>query len=156
METGATLAGAEFEIYGSTIVDGQVVRDEEPLLKNLVTGEYGKLVISLKNAGTYFYHETKAPAGYIADSEFQQIEIKGDSIIKTVTAVNERKPQIPAEPQKPLKPEKSNHTRIPKEPSEIPKTGDKNNFSLWAMLMLISFSALLAAIKRKEESDENI
>lgn len=156
METGATLAGAEFEIYGSTIVDGQVVRDEEPLLKNLVTGEYGKLVISLKNAGTYFYHETKAPAGYIADSEFQQIEIKGDSIIKTVTAVNERKPQIPAEPQKPLKPEKSNHTRIPKEPSKIPKTGDKNNFSLWAMLMLISFSALLAAIKRKEESDENI
>lgn len=156
METGATLAGAEFEIYGSTIVDGQVVRDEEPLLKNLVTGEYGKLVISLKTAGTYYYHETKAPAGYIADSEFLQIEIKGDSIMKTVTAVNERKPQIPAEPQKPLKPEKSNHTRIPKEPSEIPKTGDKNNFSLWAMLMLISFSALLAAIKRKEESDENI
>ncbi len=156
METGATLAGAEFEIYGSTIVDGQVVRDEEPLLKNLVTGEYGKLVISLKTAGTYFYHETKAPHGYIADSQFHKIEIKGDSLIQTVTVANERQPQIPAEPQKPLKPEKSNHTRIPKEPSEIPKTGDKNNFSLWAMLMLISFSALLAAIKRKEESDENI
>ena len=156
METGATLAGAEFEIYGSTIVDGQVVRDEEPLLKNLVTGEYGKLVISLKNAGTYFYHETKAPAGYIADSEFHQIEIKGDSIIQAETVVNERKPQIPVEPQKPSKPEKSDHTRIPKEPSEIPKTEDKNNFGLWAMLMLISFSALLAAIKRKEESDENI
>lgn len=156
METGSTLAGAEFEIYGSTIVDGKVVRDEKPLLKNLVTGEYGKLTIPLDSPGTYFYRETKAPAGYLADSQFHQIEIAGDSLIQTVTVVNERQPEIPEKPEKPLKPETTNYTRIPKEPLEIPKTGDKNNLSLWEVLMLISISALLAAIKRKEESDENI
>ena len=156
METGSTLAGAEFEIYGSTIVDGKVVRDEKPLLKNLVTGEYGKLTIPLDFPGTYFYRETKAPAGYLADSQFHQIEIAGDSLIQTVTVVNERQPEIPEKPEKPLKPETTNYTRIPKEPLEIPKTGDKNNLSLWEVLMLISISALLAAMKRKEESDENI
>ena len=77
-------------------------------------------------------------------------------MIQTVTVVNERQPEIPEKPEKPLKPETTNYTRIPKEPLEIPKTGDKNNLSLWEVLMLISISALLAAMKRKEESDENI
>ena len=73
METGETLAGAEFEIYGSAIIDGTAVRNEEPLLKGLVTGSYGKLTISLDTAGTYFYHEVKAPAGYKCDGEYSAV-----------------------------------------------------------------------------------
>ena len=69
METGETLAGAEFDIYGSHMENGELVRDEKPLNdKPYVTGQYGKLTIELDSAGTYYYRETKAPAGYICAS----------------------------------------------------------------------------------------
>lgn len=90
METGATLAGAEFELYGSSIVDGQVVRDETPLLKNLVTGAYGRLTIELDKEGTYFYRETKAPTGYTEDSEYHQVEIKNGTVVTKVVVNNEK------------------------------------------------------------------
>ena len=90
METGKTLAGAEFEIYGSTIVDGKPVRNEEPLLAGLVTGAYGKITISLDTAGTYFYHEVKAPSGYKCDGEYYAVEIKSGTVVTKVTMVNEK------------------------------------------------------------------
>ena len=97
METGETLAGAEFDIYGSHMENGELVRDEKPLNdKPYVTGQYGKLTIEFDSAGTYYYRETKAPAGYICDGEYYKVEIKNGSVIEKVTMVNEKthEPQI--------------------------------------------------------------
>lgn len=91
METGETLAGAEFDIYGSHMENGVLVRDEKPINdKPYVTGQYGKLTIELDHAGTYFYHEVKAPAGYICDGEYYKVEIKNGTVIEKVTMVNEK------------------------------------------------------------------
>ena len=91
METGETLAGAEFYIYGSHLENGVLVRDEKPINdKPYVTGQYGKLTIELDHAGTYYYHEVKAPAGYICDGEYYKVEIKNGTVIEKVTMVNEK------------------------------------------------------------------
>ncbi len=148
METGATLAGAEFEIYGSSIVDGQVVRDGEPLLKNLVTGAYGRLTIELDKEGTYFFHETKAPAGYKCDGEYYAVEIKEGTVVTGVSILNEKLPEEPGEP--PVKPQNPDIPGKPEIPSDIPETGDKYQFSLWILLSVISMSAFFAALQRKE------
>ena len=88
MENGQTLSGAEFEIYGShKDENGNIVRDEKPYFnEKFVTGEYGKVLIRFTKAGTYFYHETKAPAGYKCDGEYYAVEIGKDG--KTVAKVN--------------------------------------------------------------------
>lgn len=148
METGETLAGAEFEIYGSAIIDGTAVRNEEPLLKGLVTGSYGKLTISLDTAGTYFYHEVKAPAGYKCDGEYYAVEIKNGTVVTKVTMVNEKLPEEPIKP--PARPKKPDIPGKPELPSDVPETGDKYQLSLWILLAVISMSAFFAALQRKE------
>ena len=93
MENGQTLSGAEFEIYGShKDENGNIVRDEKPYFKEkFVTGEYGKVLIRFTKAGTYFYHETKAPAGYKCDGEYYEVEIgKDGKTVAKVDMVNEK------------------------------------------------------------------
>ena len=93
MENGQTLSGAEFEIYGShKDENGNIVRDEKPYFnEKFVTGEYGKVLIRFTKAGTYFYHETKAPAGYKCDGEYYAVEIgKDGKTVAKVDMVNEK------------------------------------------------------------------
>jgi hypothetical protein len=86
-DTGARLAGAEFELYGSSIVGGKLVRDEEPIL-TMVTGELGLVTAELVKAGTYYYRETMAPAGYACDTSFHTVEVKDAKVITSVTMEN--------------------------------------------------------------------
>ena len=148
METGETLAGAEFEIYGSTIIDGTAVRNEEPVLTGLVTGAYGKLTISLDTSGTYFYHEVKAPAGYKCNGEYYAVKVKNGSVVTKVTMVNEKLPEEPGEP--PAGPKEPDIPAKPEFPSDVPETGDKYQLSLWILLAVISMSAFFVALQRKE------
>ena len=93
MENGQTLSGAEFEIYGShKDENGNIVRDEKPYFnEKFVTGEYGKVLIRFTKAETYFYHETKAPAGYKCDGEYYAVEIgKDGKTVAKVDMVNEK------------------------------------------------------------------
>lgn len=99
MENGQTLAGAAFEIYGShKDENGNIVRDEKPYFNQpFVTGEYGKVMIRFTKPGIYYYHETKAPAGYKCDGEYYAVEIgKNGTTVAKVDMVNEknREPEI--------------------------------------------------------------
>ena len=93
MENGQTLAGAEFEIYGShEDENGNIVRDEKPYFnQKFVTGEYGKVMIRFTKPGIYYYHETKAPAGYKCDGAYYAVEIgKDGTTVAKVDMVNEK------------------------------------------------------------------
>ena len=93
MENGQTLAGAEFEIYGShKDENGNIVRDENPYFnQKFVTGEYGKVMIRFTKPGICYYHETKAPAGYKCDGEYYAVEIgKDGTTVAKVDMVNEK------------------------------------------------------------------
>ena len=93
MENGQTLAGAEFEIYGSHKDENcNIVRDEKPYFnQKFVTGEYGKVMIRFTKPGIYYYHETKAPAGYKCDGEYYAVEIgKDGTTVAKVDMVNEK------------------------------------------------------------------
>lgn len=59
----SALAGAEFEIY--RIADG----DKEVLFENLVTDANGIIRIDGLVAGVYYIKETKAPEGFVMNSE---------------------------------------------------------------------------------------
>jgi len=92
--TGMRLPGAEFELYSSTMMKGEAVRDSEPLLV-MVTGELGIVTAELVKPGTYYYRETVAPAGYACDTSFHKVEVTDANKIISVTVENQpNKPYI--------------------------------------------------------------
>ena len=88
-KTDERLAGAEFEIYGSSVQKGEVIRDLKPLLV-MVTGESGIVTAELVETGTYFIKETVAPEGYACDPNFHEVVITANDANKivSVTVVN--------------------------------------------------------------------
>ena len=159
-ETGDGLAGAHFEIRsaeasedGTAIVPGNKISDE-----NVITGDYGKVTVSLDNPGTYFYREVKSPEGYKIDSTVYSIEIKDAYTVEKVISVNEKEPEVP-EPLEPPEREKEKTPEKPQKPNivkDIPKTGDKSLITIWIMLIVISLLGILSAAKRKEDENENL
>lgn len=89
-ENGSALSGAIFEIYASHMDEnGNLVRDDEPLLTNLETGRYGRLIARISHSGTYYYHEVKAPDGYVCDEQYYEFMVGSDTPdIYTVTMEN--------------------------------------------------------------------
>lgn len=74
-----TLANAEFKLVDS---QGQVVQD------NLVTNSEGRIVVEGLKLGDYFFIETKAPTGYVLNSDPLKVTIQSDELVK-VTKENE-------------------------------------------------------------------
>lgn len=65
-EEGKALEGAEFTLFDSN--DKEIAKD--------TTDKDGKILFeNLKNAGTYYVQETKAPAGYVLDETKHQVII---------------------------------------------------------------------------------
>jgi len=60
-ETRQSLAGAEFELWSSKLSeDGKTLLPDKKLLtKNLVTGKYGLVSVSVSHTGKFFYRESK-------------------------------------------------------------------------------------------------
>ena len=150
-ETGNGLAGACFEIRsaeasedGTAIVPGNKISDD-----NVITGDYGKVTVSLDNPGTYFYREVKSPEGYKIDSTAYRIEIKDPYTVKKVISVNEKDPEVPKPPERrkektPEKPQRPNTV------ADVPKTGDRSLLTIWIMLIVTSLLGILAAVKEKQ------
>lgn len=89
METGETLPGAEFEIWSAKKNDdGKWVKDK--VIYTGVTGEDGKMTVSNLGYAVYFYHETKAPEGYVVDGAYYQVEIKDGKAFAKVTMDNSK------------------------------------------------------------------
>ena len=61
------LAGAEFALYDETAIDqdGNLIEGATPVLKGIVSGEDGHVVIDGLDAGKYALVETKAPDNYV-------------------------------------------------------------------------------------------
>lgn len=85
--TEAALNGAEFTLYGSkeeTVVgeDGTettiTVIDMDNVIATGVSGEDGRAVFDGLDIGVYFVVETKAPNGYVCNSDPQQVTITGN------------------------------------------------------------------------------
>ncbi|MGY3721778.1 MSCRAMM family protein, partial [Vagococcus carniphilus] len=77
------LAGAEFSLFNST---GDLLQE------NLTTDEAGKLKVDNLAVGSYYFKETKAPAGYKQSTELYHFEIKANdtSQVTYVEVTNEK------------------------------------------------------------------
>ncbi|MEG2529989.1 MAG: prealbumin-like fold domain-containing protein, partial [Anaerovoracaceae bacterium] len=139
VETGETLAGAIFEIL-----------DKD---KNLIftgsTDDGGKLSVGNIPLGIYYYHETKAPIGYLLNDKLYKFQLKENGEVVKATMVNGKEPLVPEKPDKPKKsiPQfKPQYIR-----PEIPQTGDSSNLLGYLILLIIAGSGLLAGVKVKKE-----
>ena len=145
-DTRESLSGAEFELWSAKLSDdgATYVPDRKLLEKNLVTGKYGLVSVSVSGKGKFFYREVKAPAGYKADSEFHLIDTGTSIELITRLEVENEKTTIPEDPEKPIKPEKPEKPDKPEEPdkpdtpTEVPRTGD--NMPLYPLLLFLILS----------------
>lgn len=119
--TGKPLKGVVFAIYDS----------EKNLIAEGKTDSEGILRFEDIPYGEYFWQETSAPDGYIAQSGFHEFSVTEDGQVISVTVENEPVP-------------------------EIPKTGDDTNLPLWFALMALSTGGLAGVLlyskKRKRKS----
>ncbi len=142
-DTRESLSGAEFELWSAKLSDDGVtyVPDKKLFEKNLVTGKYGLVSISVSGKGKFFYREVKAPSGYEADSEFHLIDTETSlELITRVEVENEKTnvPEKPIKPEKPEKPDKPEEPDKPDMPTEVPRTGD--NMPLYPLLLFLILS----------------
>ena len=153
-ETRQSLAGAEFELWSSKLSeDGKTLLPDKKLLtKNLVTGKYGLVSVSVSHTGKFFYREVKAPTGYKADSDFHLIDTTTLGLIARVEVENEPtdEPQEPEKPEKPEKPDKPDKPDKPNKPikqriqEDVPKTGDSMQLYVLLVFLILSLLGLLS------------
>ena len=151
-ETRESLSGAEFELWSAKLSDDGVtyVPDKKLLEKNLVTGKYGLVSVSVSGKGKFFYREVKAPSGYEADSEFHLIDTGTTLELITRVEMENEKTNIPEEPEKPDKPEKPEKpykpgTPIkPQIPTDVPKTGERMPLYPLLLFLILSLFGLVS------------
>lgn len=112
------LAGAVFNLYSS---DGKLIK------AGLTTDENGQLTYGNLPVGSYYFVETKAPAGYQLDESKHHFEIEAGETAKAVgvTVTNE-----------------ADEEKEPNRPNQNPKTGMKSESSLLVVRALLSIMAL--------------
>ncbi|KAF1296733.1 hypothetical protein BAU15_08790 [Enterococcus sp. JM4C] len=81
-KTGNVLAGAIFELQNA---------DHKVVISELKTDETGKLVVKEMTPGTYYFVETKAPAGYTIDKTPIKFIVEEKEANATVKMANEGK-----------------------------------------------------------------
>ncbi|MEG2707749.1 MAG: SpaA isopeptide-forming pilin-related protein, partial [Vagococcus sp.] len=86
------LSGAEFTLTSAT--DGQTY--------HLVTNDQGEVTTGEIPAGDYTLVETKAPAGYLLNTESKDVKIEKDQTIKLAVENTKVLPWTPLEPSKPI------------------------------------------------------
>ena len=146
---GKVLEGASFEIWTAKKVNGKYVKDK--LVENAVTNKDGKIQITGLKAGTYLYHETKAPKGYTADGKWHLFKISKSGTVVTEKVVNKKIGELFLETNDDNREDDKN--KGDKERHEIPKTGDSQNINFWLFLAVTSASAFLVRARRKKNND---
>ncbi len=73
-KTGKAISGSEIGLYDSSY----------KLIDSVTTGTDGKALFTELSTGTYYYKELTAPAGYIIDKDYHQVEVYDPG--STVTA----------------------------------------------------------------------
>jgi LPXTG-motif cell wall-anchored protein len=148
------LAGATFDLYDN---QGKVVK------QGVTTDKSGVLEISQLTAGVYLLKETKAPTGYLLNTEPISITIKDADNLVTLDVYNVKPevpvtPKTPNEPNEPNEPNKPNKSKNPTNDKtkvtsgspntyELPKTGE--NTSEMAVIIgsfLIGLTALSSVV----------
>ena len=86
--TNTKLAGASFDLYAETSVEGGKVKDNEtPLKTGLTTSDQtdqlGKVSLGPLTEGTYYLVETKAPNGYNTETSPIKIVVRDDKVSLT-------------------------------------------------------------------------
>lgn len=79
------LSGAEFTLYGAKLEGGSVVIDKTNVVGTTTSDAKGRLNFTGLDAGTYFLQETKAPAGYVKNSDPVKVTIDARLQEKTIT-----------------------------------------------------------------------
>ncbi len=153
-DTGEALSGAEFEI----------LNEEQEVVFRGFTGSDGKLFVDNLKAGKYFYREKTAPQGYVLDDNIYPFDIRQGATVK-ITAYNQ---QIPEEPEEIEEPEEPDLPETPEEPASenpepvdeegvtkanAPQTGDREDFRVFALLLIALGGLSLAAARRKREEN---
>ena len=128
LENGKVLPGAEFEIMDS---NGKVLFQGE-------TGSDGKWRIDTVPLGTYYYCETKAPAGYRIDSKKYKFEIKDYGHIERISVVNQMLIESPA-PKGTLKNKIKNNG--------VPYTGDTTTMEIYVLMTIAAAAAIIWILK---------
>ncbi|HHZ9472746.1 MSCRAMM family protein [Enterococcus faecalis] len=114
--TNEVLQGAKFNLLDA---NGKVIKE------NLVTDENGSFEVSNIKAGNYQLVETKAPKGYIKDSQPLSVTVKSGSGLTTVTKLNVRDADVQT-------------TKNTPKHEYFPNTGVKNNpLLLWLGMVLL-------------------
>ena len=70
------LKDAEFTLYGAKLENGEIVIDPENIVRTATSDASGRLNFTGLDAGTYFLQETKAPAGYVKNSDPVKVTIE--------------------------------------------------------------------------------
>lgn len=128
------LKGAEFSLFD---------KEGKLLSEKLKTDEKGKLVVEKLPEGSYYFIETKAPAGYMLSKEKYVFEINKESQGKLVRVVVTNKAN-PVTPVKPVDPTKPVTPKTPTNPTGkyLPKTGEVSSHLLlvgWTILLGVFF-----------------
>ncbi len=82
-KTVGALQGAEFKLFKNETCTEEYSNDK--FSNPIITDEQGRMTIKGLDAGKYWVKETKAPDGYIADTNAHSIEIKAEVEEVTVT-----------------------------------------------------------------------
>ncbi len=78
------LAGAEFTLYTDAECNNEY-KDKDGNAVVVTTGDDGRMTIAGLDAGTYYLKETKAPAGFVADTTAAKVEIAATTEEVTLT-----------------------------------------------------------------------
>ncbi|MBO0476990.1 hypothetical protein DOK76_07905 [Vagococcus sp. DIV0080] len=122
------LKGAEFSLFDKA---------NKLVEKNLVTNDEGFLVVENLKEGSYYFIETKAPAGYEKTNEKYAFDIKKNetSTVQQVHVTNRKVPVVPKTPSVPGTP----NTLTSK---YLPKTGEASSSLVlvgWTFLLVVFF-----------------
>ncbi|WP_273375097.1 MSCRAMM family protein [Schleiferilactobacillus perolens] len=114
--TKTQFGNPQIPVSGATYALFQTNDSASPIM-TAVTDQQGKIVVPDLAAGTYYFVETAAPAGYEKDSQRHPVTVVANQTA-TVAVTDQKTPSQPSVPVTPSKPGKPSQPSVPITPSK--------------------------------------
>jgi LPXTG-motif cell wall-anchored protein len=152
------LEGAIFDLYSASSFENGSIKDgAEPIVKGITSGKDAVTIATLKQEGTYYLVETKAPDGYNLSNQAIPIKIEGGSA--TITASTDSSPECKPtidENQKTV-PNSYTITVYNSTGQELPSTGGIGTYKFTlGGIAILGFGCVMGlSMRRKRERRSN-